>query len=58
MVDIKKLIDTALLLPVEERLDFDFALEVYSSIQKILDFPCAWPIIDKGIRRSLLNRFP
>ena len=38
--------------------DLDFSLEVYSSIQHILKFPEAWPVLDGDIRRLLVNRFP
>ena len=39
-------------------LGLEFANEVYSTIQRILDFPKAWQILDKDIRRCLTNRFP
>jgi plasmid stabilization system protein ParE len=45
----------------EERdpgLGYDFAVEVYSTIERILAHPKAWPFIDKDIRRSLVKRFP
>ena len=35
-----------------------FAKEVYLTIQRILDFPKAWQILHKDIRRCLTNRFP
>ncbi|MCR4290435.1 MAG: hypothetical protein NUV86_09285 [Candidatus Scalindua sp.] len=42
----------------EEGLGYDFAVEVYSSIQRIVSYPKAWPVIDDEIRRSLVRRFP
>ncbi len=42
----------------EEGLGQDFAVEVYSAIERILFYPKAWPIIEENIRRSLINRFP
>ncbi len=42
----------------EPGLGYDFALEVYSTIQRILEYPKAWPKLDYEIRRSLVQRFP
>jgi hypothetical protein len=45
----------------EERdpgLGYDFAVEVYSTIQNILSFPKAWTILGKDIRRCQTRRFP
>jgi len=39
-------------------LGLEFANEVYFTIQRILDFPKAWQILDGDIRRCLTNRFP
>ncbi len=39
-------------------LGLEFANEVYTTIQRILDFPNAWQPLDKDIRRCLTNRFP
>lgn len=39
-------------------LGYDFALEIYSTIERILAHPLAWPIIGENIRRSLVRRFP
>ena len=39
-------------------LGLEFANEVYATIQRILNFPNAWQILDKDIRRCLTNRFP
>jgi ParE toxin of type II toxin-antitoxin system, parDE len=35
-----------------------FAFEVYSTIKNIQSYPYAWPILEKDIRRCLVNRFP
>ena len=43
---------------IESGLGFDFAIEVYSAIQRSHTFPKAWPIIEGNIRRSLVRRFP
>ena len=39
-------------------LGYDFAIEVHSTLQNILSFPKAWPILGKDIRRCQLHRFP
>jgi hypothetical protein len=36
----------------------DFAFEIYSTVERILTHPIAWPIIEEDIRRSLVRRFP
>ena len=36
----------------------DFAVEVYSTIERTMAFPKAWPVIEEDIRRSLIRRFP
>ena len=43
---------------VSTGLGYDFAMEVYATIQRITDFPRAWILMEGGIRRSLVNRFP
>ena len=43
---------------IEPGLGYDFALEVYSSIKRSIEFPKAWAIFEGEIRRSLVNRFP
>ena len=43
---------------VEVGLGYDFAIEVYSTIENILTFPDAWTIMENNIRRCLTNRFP
>ena len=35
----------------------DFYFEVCSTIQRIIDFPETWPVLDRDIRRCLTNRF-
>lgn len=42
----------------EKDLGYDFALEIYSSIERIITYPSAWPIVAKNIRRTLARRFP
>ena len=39
-------------------LGYDFALEVYSTIQNIVQYPNAWPILIEGMRRCQTRRFP
>jgi len=39
-------------------LGWEFAEEVYNTIQRILQFPNAWQVMDGDIRRCLTNRFP
>jgi plasmid stabilization system protein ParE len=42
----------------EGGLGYDFAVEVYATIQRITAFPKAWPVMKNDIRRSLVRRFP
>ncbi|MBU2591770.1 MAG: type II toxin-antitoxin system RelE/ParE family toxin [Nitrospinota bacterium] len=42
----------------EEGLGRDFALEVYSTIQLVMLYPKAWPVVAEHLRRSLVRRFP
>ncbi len=45
----------------EERrkgLGYDFATEVYSAIQRITVCPKGWAVVENGIRRCLIKRFP
>lgn len=39
-------------------LGYDFSLEVYSAIRRVITNPGAWSILDDDIRRCLTNRFP
>jgi|CXWL01.1.fsa_nt_gi hypothetical protein len=43
---------------IETGLGFDLAIEVHSTVKRIVLFPDAWPIIDNDIRRCLVRRFP
>ena len=43
---------------IEEGLGYDFAVEVYATIQRSVIYPKAWPILAGDIRRSLVSRFP
>jgi len=36
----------------------DFSLEVYSTVQNILSYAHAWPILEGDIHRCLTGRFP
>jgi len=42
----------------QKNLGLEFANEVYTTIQRILNFPNAWQVLDSDIRRCLTNRFP
>ncbi|GFP33153.1 hypothetical protein HKBW3S42_01474, partial [Candidatus Hakubella thermalkaliphila] len=42
----------------EKNLGYDFAVEVYSVIERAVSYPKAWPIIEDEIRRALVKRFP
>lgn len=42
----------------KEGLGFEFAVEVYSVIERILAYPKAWPILDEEVRRCQTSRFP
>ena len=42
----------------ERGLGADFMIEVYSAIQKIIDYPTAWTCLESDVRRYLVNRFP
>jgi plasmid stabilization system protein ParE len=42
----------------ERGLGYDFAVEVYATIQRITAFPEAWPVLKNDVRRSLVRRFP
>jgi len=42
----------------EEGLGYDFAVEVFSTVQRIIAYPNAWPILENGVRRCQTRRFP
>jgi toxin ParE1/3/4 len=42
----------------QEDLGFEFASEVYKSIDHILGFPKAWAKLSKNTRRCITDRFP
>lgn len=43
---------------IETGLGYDFALEVYSAIQRSIQLPKAWTLLEREVRRSLVHRFP
>jgi len=43
---------------IETGLGYDFAIEIYSAIQRAVEFPKAWAVFDGEIRRTLVRRFP
>jgi len=43
---------------IRSDLGYDFALEVYAAIDRAESYPMCWALIDEGIRRSLVSRFP
>lgn len=42
----------------KKHLGLEFATEVYNTIQRIIEFPYAWQVLDGNFRRCLMNRFP
>jgi len=42
----------------EPGLGQDFNIEVHATIENILSFPNAWPVLEDDIRRCLTQRFP
>jgi plasmid stabilization system protein ParE len=42
---------------IEKGLGYDFSLETFSALDRIIAFPKVWLIIEDGIRRSLVRRF-
>lgn len=42
----------------EPDLGKDFAIEVHATIQNILNYAEAWPMLEDDIRRCLTSRFP
>ncbi len=43
---------------IESGLGYDFAIEIYSTIQRAVAFPKAWAVMEGEIRRTLVKRFP
>jgi hypothetical protein len=39
-------------------LGLEFTKEVYSTIQRIIQFPLSWPKLSRNTHRCLTNRFP
>ncbi|MFY9270580.1 MAG: type II toxin-antitoxin system RelE/ParE family toxin [Candidatus Manganitrophaceae bacterium] len=42
----------------ESGLGYDFAMEVFATVQNVLYYPTSWPVIEEDVRRCLVNRFP
>lgn len=42
----------------EKTLGHQFAVEVYAAVERAAAYPAMWPLIDEGIRRCLVRRFP
>ena len=42
----------------EPGLGEEFAMEVFFALSNILSYPQAWPLLEEGVRRCLINRFP
>lgn len=42
----------------ERELGLDFSIEVYKTVERILENPESWSLISKFIRRALVSRFP
>jgi len=43
---------------IESGLGYDFALEVHATIRRVIEFPRAWAVLEGGVRRSMVRRFP
>ena len=39
-------------------LGYDFSLEIYETIERVIAFPDAWTLLDTNIHRCMVNRFP
>ncbi len=39
-------------------LGYEFAVEIYKSIERIISFPKSWPKLSKRTRKCRCNRFP
>jgi len=42
----------------EHGLGYDFSLEVFATVQNIVNASAAWPVMEADVRRCLVNRFP
>lgn len=42
----------------ETTLGYQFAIEVYAAIERTAAHPEIWPVIEGGVRRCLVRRFP
>ena len=42
----------------EPSLGEEFSLEVRTAMRNVLSYPNTWPVLEEGIRRCLVNRFP
>ena len=42
----------------EPSLGEEFSLEVRAAMRNVLSYPNAWPALEGGVRRCLVNRFP
>ncbi len=54
----KSLFPLSITMKCQVGLCHDFAQEVYSAIQDIVEHPKTWPNFHVDIRRRLINRFP
>lgn len=43
---------------IEKGLGYEFTFEIYSTVERVLAHPIAWPVLDDNIRRALVRRFP
>jgi plasmid stabilization system protein ParE len=43
---------------MEKGLGYDFSIEVFSALERIVAYPKAWLVIEGEIRRFLVRRFP
>lgn len=43
---------------MELGLGYDFALEIYATIERSVELPKAWAVLEGDVRRALVKRFP
>lgn len=36
----------------------DFSIEILTAMRNLVAYPTAWPVVEDGVRRCLLNGFP